>query len=82
MRVSKRAAMAVGAASALILGALSVVAGQNAVAGPQPTVTPAAGGSGGIAVAYYDQWSIYQNAYYLHNLDASGAASKLNYLIY
>ena len=82
MRVSKRSALAVGAASALILGALSVVAGQNASAGPQPAVTPAAGGSGGIAVAYYDQWSIYQNAYYLHNLDASGAANKLNYLIY
>jgi chitinase len=80
MRVSKRATLAMGAASALILGALSVVAGQSAAAGPQ--VAPAAGGSGGLAIAYYDQWSIYQNAYYLKNLDASGAASKLNYLIY
>ncbi|HEX9338985.1 MAG TPA: glycoside hydrolase, partial [Pseudonocardiaceae bacterium] len=71
--MSTRSALAVGAASALILGALSVVAGQNA---------SAAGGSGGITVAYYDQWSIYQNAYYLHNLDTSGAANKLNYLIY
>ncbi|HEY3608595.1 MAG TPA: glycoside hydrolase family 18 protein, partial [Pseudonocardiaceae bacterium] len=35
-----------------------------------------------MTVAYYDQWSIYQNAYFLHNLDASGAANKLNYLIY
>jgi chitinase len=82
MRVSKRSALAVGAASALLLGAVSVVAGQNAAAGSQAAITPAAGGSGGIAVAYYDQWSIYQNAYFLHNLDASGAASKLNYLIY
>ncbi|HEX4723036.1 MAG TPA: glycoside hydrolase, partial [Pseudonocardiaceae bacterium] len=80
--MSKRSALVVGAASALLLGAFTVVTGQDASAGPQPTVTPAAGGSGGIAVAYYDQWSIYQNAYYLHNLDASGAASKLNYLIY
>src|SRR6266699_65411 len=82
MRVSKRSALSVGAASALLLGALSVVAGQNTAAGSQPTVTPMVGGSGGITVAYYDQWSIYQNAYFLHNLDASGAASKLNYLIY
>jgi len=82
MRVSKRSALAVGAASALLLGALSVVAGQNTAAGSQATVTPAAGGSGGISVAYFDQWSIYQNAYYLRNLDTSGAAAKLNYLIY
>jgi chitinase len=82
MRVSKRTALAVGAASTLLLGALGVVTGQNAAAGSQAAVTPAAGGSGGIAVAYYDQWSIYQNAYFLHNLDASGAANKLNYLIY
>ncbi len=82
MRVSKRSALAVGAASALLLGAVSVVASQNAAASAPLAITPAAGGSGGIAVAYYDQWSIYQNAYFLHNLDASGAASKLNYLIY
>ncbi|HYS42239.1 MAG TPA: glycosyl hydrolase family 18 protein [Pseudonocardiaceae bacterium] len=82
MRVSKRSALAVGAASALLLGAVSVIAGQNAAAGAQAAITPAAGGSGGMAVAYYDQWSIYQNAYFLKNLDASGAASKLNYLIY
>jgi chitinase len=73
MRISKSSALAVGAASALLLGAISVVTSQSA---------SAAGGSGGITVAYYDQWSIYQNAYYLKNLDTSGAASKLNYLIY
>ncbi|HEY0805518.1 MAG TPA: glycoside hydrolase, partial [Pseudonocardiaceae bacterium] len=72
MRISKSSALAVGAASALLLGAISVVTGQSA---------SAAGGSGGITVAYYDQWSIYQNAYYLKNLDTSGAANKLNYLI-
>ena len=73
MRLSKHSALAVGAASALLLGAISVVTSQSA---------SAAGGSGGITVAYYDQWSIYQNAYYLKNLDTSGAANKLNYLIY
>jgi chitinase len=81
MRVSTRSALVVGAASALLLGALSVVAGQTASAGPAPAVTAAAT-SGGTTVAYYDQWSVYQNAYYLKNLNSSGAASKLNYLIY
>jgi chitinase len=79
MRVSIRSALVAVTASTLALGGLAVVTGQNAAAGQQPA---AAGGSGGITVAYYDQWSIYQNAYYLHNLDASGAADKINYLIY
>src|SRR6202012_4631038 len=38
--------------------------------------------SGGVKIAYFDQWSIYQNAFYLKNLDTEGIASKLNYLIY
>ena len=66
------------AASALTLAGLTVVAAHSAQAGP----APAAAAGGGITVAYYDQWSVYQNAYYLKNLDASGAANKLNYLIY
>jgi chitinase len=81
MRVSTRSALVAVAASALVLGGLGVVAGQTAAGAQAAAVTPAIS-SGGIAVAYYDQWSIYQNAYYLHNLDASGAANKLNYLIY
>lgn len=80
MRVSTRSALAVTSAGALVLGGLAVAAGQSAAA-PAATVTPAVAG-GGITVAYYDQWSIYQNAYYLHNLDASGAADKIDYLIY
>ena len=38
--------------------------------------------SGGVKIAYFDQWSIYQNAFYLKNLDTEGIASKLNFLIY
>ncbi|HKN97407.1 MAG TPA: glycosyl hydrolase family 18 protein, partial [Pseudonocardiaceae bacterium] len=79
MRVSTRSALAAATAGALVLGGVGVFAGQGAAA--QSAVTPAVA-SGGITVAYYDQWSIYQNAYYLHNLDASGAAAKLDYLIY
>src|SRR6266700_2726357 len=33
-------------------------------------------------VAYYDQWGIYGNAYYLRNVDRQGVASKLTALIY
>ncbi|WP_165420243.1 glycoside hydrolase family 18 protein [Edaphobacter modestus] len=32
--------------------------------------------------AYYDSWSVYQNAFYLKNLDTQGVASKLTTLIY
>jgi chitinase len=38
--------------------------------------------SGGVKIAYYDQWSIYQNAYYLKNVDTSGVAGKLDYMLY
>jgi chitinase len=82
MRVSTRSALVAVAASALVLGGLGVVAAQSAAAVPQPAAVAPAATSGGITVAYYDQWSIYANAYYLHNLDVSGAADKLNYLIY
>ncbi|HEV2377536.1 MAG TPA: glycosyl hydrolase family 18 protein [Streptosporangiaceae bacterium] len=33
-------------------------------------------------VAYFDQWSIYGNAYYPQNIASSGAASKLTTVIY
>jgi chitinase len=42
----------------------------------------AAATSGGVKIAYFDQWSIYQNAFYIKNLDTEGIAGKLNYLIY
>jgi len=32
--------------------------------------------------AYYDSWSVYQNAFYLKNLDTQGIASNLTTLIY
>ncbi len=64
--------VAVGAAGASSASALA--AGRGAV--------PAAATSGGLKVAYFDQWSIYQNAFYIQNLDTEGIAGKLNYLIY
>ena len=46
------------------------------------TGTASAATSGGVKFAYYDQWSIYGNAFYPKNLDTSGIAGKLDYLIY
>ncbi|HLK42630.1 MAG TPA: glycosyl hydrolase family 18 protein, partial [Thermoleophilia bacterium] len=73
---SKRRAVAAAVTGAL-LGATAITAGLAASAPAASAAT-----SGGIKVAYYDQWSIYQNAFYLKNLDTEGIAGKLNYLIY
>jgi chitinase len=72
----RRSAIAVSVTTALI-GATALVVGTAATA-----PSAAAATSGGIKVAYYDQWSIYQNAFYLKNLDTEGIAGKLTYLIY
>src|ERR1700750_1360000 len=44
--------------------------------------TASASTSGGVKFAYYDQWSVYGNAFYPKNLETSGIAGKLDYLIY
>ena len=31
--------------------------------------------TGGVKFAYFDQWSIYQNAFYIKNLDTEGIAT-------
>jgi chitinase len=61
-------------------GAMLTLSG-TAQAAPNDT-TGAAATSGGLKVAYFDQWSIYQNAFYVKNLDTEGIAGNLNYLIY
>ncbi len=66
------------AVAGLVLTALALPATADAAhktAGAQAT-------SGGIKVAYYDQWSVYQNAFYPKNVDTEGIAGKLDYLIY
>jgi len=80
-----RSALTAVLASAVIVAGASAAIGAGTSSTPAATrsnTTGAAATSGGLKVAYYDQWSIYQNAYYLKNVDQSGAASKLNYLIY
>ncbi|GAA4847011.1 glycosyl hydrolase family 18 protein [Kitasatospora terrestris] len=75
-------ALAAGTAASLLLGgALALTGGATAQAAATNT-TGAPATSGGIKVAYFDQWSIYANAYYLKTVQDTGAASKLDYLIY
>jgi chitinase len=79
-QLSRSTAVVAAVAAAAVVGGLATVAGTT-----QPTrvaVHNTAATSGGLKVAYYDQWSIYQNAYYLKTMDQQGAADKLDYLIY
>ncbi|GAA1968159.1 glycosyl hydrolase family 18 protein [Kitasatospora viridis] len=89
MRRSSRSAWAVTSAAGILLGgALSMLgmahaqAIQNTPASTAANTTGAAATSGGMSVAYYDQWAVYQNAFYLKNVDTTGEAGKLTYLIY
>ena len=83
MRASRRSALTAVLASAVIVaGATAAIGAGSSPAAARTNTTGAAATSGGIKVAYFDQWSIYQNAYYLKNVDTSGAADKLNYLLY
>ena len=45
-------------------------------------VTTAAASTGGVKIAYYDQWSVYGNAFYPKHLDTRGIAGKLDVLNY
>ena len=74
MRRSMRVA-ALGAASLL---ALSVGAVTALNAAPAQAATT----SGGVKIAYFTQWGIYQNLYYPKNMDTQGVASKLDFVEY
>ena len=77
-KLSRRAALLAAAAAAVAVGGLAVAVPAASGAGAAPAATAAT--SGGLRVAYYDQWSIYANAYYPKNVDA--IAGNLDYLIY
>ncbi|MFG1796438.1 glycosyl hydrolase family 18 protein [Nocardia sp. NPDC049149] len=66
-------------ASLLIGISMALVGTTNAVPAQASLKAPT---SGGVKIAYYDQWSVYQNAYFLKQVDTSGAAAKLDYLNY
>src|SRR5438477_7757198 len=80
MRLTRYRAATVAAAAGLLVGGLVLAAPGNG-AGAAP-VAPAAATSGGVRFAYYDQWSIYGNAFYPKDLETRGIASKLDFLIY
>jgi len=70
------------AATGLVAAGAAGAGSASAAAVAGSAAVPAAAASGGIKVAYYDQWSVYQNAFYLKSLDTEGIAKNLNYLIY
>jgi len=71
---ARRLGLGGAAIAAVVLGAM---------AGVLPAVRPTpASAAGPLKVAYYDQWSIYGNAFYPRNLETNGAASKLDVLVY
>src|SRR5437764_642739 len=80
----RRAALAASmTAAAGVLGlAAALLTGTTGAAATPHNTTGAPATSGGVKVAYFDQWSIYQNGYYPKNIDTSGAADKLDYLLY
>jgi chitinase len=67
-------AAALGAALVAAAAVPAVLGGLSSVANAATT--------GGVKFAYYDQWSIYQNAFYLKNVDTSGMASNLDFMLY
>ncbi|NUS17449.1 MAG: glycoside hydrolase [Streptomyces sp.] len=85
MQSRKRAFVAAATSAALALGAFTALVGglgtaQADTTSAQPAA--AAASSGGVNIAYYDQWSIYGNAFYPKNLDTEGIAGKLDILNY
>ena len=83
MHRSRRFGLAAVSCAAALLGLTASLLGTSAGAATAATnTTGAAATSGGIKVGYFDQWSIYANAFYPKNLQTEGIASKLNYLIY
>jgi chitinase len=75
----RRVTAAAAGVTTALLGLGAMVAG---VLGHGAPAAQAAATSGGVKIAYFDQWSIYQNAFYPKNLDTEGIAGKLDYLLY
>ncbi|MFE9426550.1 glycosyl hydrolase family 18 protein [Kitasatospora sp. NPDC006697] len=54
----------------------------SAQSAPVTASTTAAPAAHPLRSAYFDQWGIYENAYYPKNVDTSGAANKLDVITY
>ncbi|WP_423833266.1 glycosyl hydrolase family 18 protein [Streptomyces manipurensis] len=70
---------AAAATAALAAGALASFAGLGTA---QAADAAAGAATGGVRIAYYDQWSVYGNAFYPKHLDTRGIASKLDIINY
>ncbi|MFE2329529.1 glycosyl hydrolase family 18 protein [Streptomyces sp. NPDC059385] len=72
--------VAAAATAALAAGAMAAFAGLGATAQAADAATAAGGGN--VKIAYYDQWSVYGNAFYPKHLDTRGIAGKLDVINY
>ncbi|WP_327323766.1 glycosyl hydrolase family 18 protein [Streptomyces sp. NBC_01210] len=80
---SRRPLLAALTTAALAAGALAgFTALGTAGAAARDDVTTAAASTGGVKIAYYDQWSVYGNAFYPKHLDTRGIADKLDVINY
>ncbi|MEU9012992.1 glycosyl hydrolase family 18 protein [Streptomyces sp. NPDC048479] len=80
---SRRPLLAALTTAALAAGALAGFTGLGtAGAAARDDVTTAAASTGGVKIAYYDQWSVYGNAFYPKHLDTRGIADKLDVINY
>ncbi|MEV6689150.1 glycosyl hydrolase family 18 protein [Streptomyces sp. NPDC051130] len=73
--------VAAAATAALAAGALAAFAGLG-TAQAAGTATTTAAAAGNVKIAYYDQWSVYGNAFYPKQLDTRGIAGKLDVINY
>lgn len=74
--------IAAAATVALAAGALASFAGLGTAAAMRSSTTATAATPGGVRIAYYDQWSVYGNAFYPKHLDTRGIAGKLDVINY
>ncbi|MFF0060842.1 glycosyl hydrolase family 18 protein [Streptomyces sp. NPDC005279] len=80
---SRRPLLAALTTAALAAGALAGFTGLGtAGAAARGDVTAAAASTGGVKIAYYDQWSVYGNAFYPKHLDTRGIADQLDVINY
>ncbi|MEU8434226.1 glycosyl hydrolase family 18 protein [Streptomyces sp. NPDC029216] len=73
--------VAAAATAALAAGALAAFAGLG-TAQAADAATASGTAAGGVRIAYYDQWSVYGNAFYPKHLDTRGIAGKLDVINY
>src|SRR5690242_19243530 len=68
--------------AAVALAAALLTAGGAAAITAATTGSAQAATSGGAKFAYFTQWGIYANSFYVKNLDTSGMAGRLDYIEY